>query len=410
MSTQTFSYDPFSPEVMSNPLPFYEVLRAEHPIHYLAEYDTYAFSRFADIWEGLNNPDLVGTEGTSPPATVLREHNTGPVPQPPTNPMGSFLRYESPVYDDVRRPQMGPMKARRAMSLEPLIQDLVRRQLEVLLPQGSFDLVQDFGGYVAAAVVCHLVGLPEEEAPMVLETVNRLTLPNPELGGFDREAVQKASVDFLAKAVTRYRNDEAAPEILNGMFDLEIDGRKLTDEEIAVNLVGIFVGGTETVPKVTAHGLWLLQEDRAQWEAVAADLEQNVRPAVAEMLRYCAPAQWFLRTAKIDTTVAGQPIRAGQRVIFLVASGSRDEAEFPNAHEFRWDRKISRTLALGRGQRFCMGAHIAQVEMNIMVTEFMRAVDRFVVHEEQAQRPPSNFQWGWTHVPITVTQRADQGV
>ena len=179
-----FSYDPFEPAVMANPLPYYQVLRDEHPVYYIDKWDTYALSRFADIWQVLETNDgtFVASEGTLPAATVLAEHNDGPVPDPALHPMPFHANFDAPIYDDVRRCTAGPFRPKSVLKLEDRIRTLANERLDELLPRGTFDLTQDYGGVVAASVVCELVGLPVELAPEVLATVNAGSLARPGSG------------------------------------------------------------------------------------------------------------------------------------------------------------------------------------------------------------------------------------
>ncbi|OBB71408.1 hypothetical protein A6B34_17240 [Mycolicibacterium monacense] len=101
-------------------------------------------------------------------------------------------------------------------------------------------------------------------------------------------------------------------------------------------------------------------------------------------------------------TIHGTTIEPGQRIITLLASANRDEREYPDPDEFVWDRRIERLLAFGRGQHFCLGVHLARLEIGIMVTEWLRRVPEFTVDAERASRPPSSFQWGWNSVPVEV--------
>lgn len=156
------------------------------------------------------------------------------------------------------------------------------------------------------------------------------------------------------------------------------------------------------MPKIVAHGLWELSRRGEQLAAVRADPAGNVPLAREEMIRYCAPAQWFARTLRRPFTLHGTTIRPGQRIISLLASANRDEREYPEADEFIWNRPMSRLLAFGRGQHFCLGAHLARLEITIMVTEWLRRVTDFRVDTESASRPPSSFQWGWNTLPVEV--------
>ena len=133
--------------------------------------------------------------------------------------------------------------------------------------------------------------------------------------------------------------------------------------EAAIQMLGVFIGGTETVPKIVAHGLWELGRRPDQMAAVRADLDANVPVAREEMIRYCAPAQWFARTVRRPFTIHGTTIKPGQRIITLLASANRDEREYTDPDEFIWNRPIERLLAFGRGQHFCLGVHLARLEI-----------------------------------------------
>jgi cytochrome P450 len=136
--------------------------------------------------------------------------------------------------------------------------------------------------------------------------------------------------------------------------------------------------------------------------AVRADLETNVAIAREEMIRYCAPAQWFARTLRRPFAIHGRTIEPGQRIITLLGSAARDEREYADPDEFRWDRPIERLLAFGRGQHFCLGVHLARLEITVMLSEWLKRVPDFRIVEESALRPPSSFQWGWNHIPVEV--------
>jgi cytochrome P450 len=168
----------------------------------------------------------------------------------------------------------------------------------------------------------------------------------------------------------------------------------------------VFVGGTETTPKIAAHGLMELARHPDQLAAVRADLAKNVPIAVEEMIRFCAPAQWFLRTTHKETTIAGQKLKVGQRVLFLYGSAARDEREFENPDAFIWNRPIPRLLAFGFGQHFCVGVHVARLELRIIVETFLRRVTEYHFDMTRAIRFPSSFQWGWNSLPVVIDKTA----
>jgi cytochrome P450 len=403
---QDFTYDPFDPAVMADPLPYYRVLRDEHPVYYIDKWDTYALSRFDDIWQILeiNDGTFVASEGTLPAATVLAQHNDGPVPDPPLHPMPFHANFDAPIYDSVRRCTSNQFRPKSVAKLADRIRALANERLDELLPRGAFDLTQEYGGIVAASVVCELLGLPVDLAPEVLATVNAGSLAHPG-SGVEVANARPGYLEYLVPIVERRRAMASAGDvpIVDNLLGHRLpDGSAFTDMEAAVQMLGVFIGGTETVPKIVAHGLWELGRRPDQMEAVRADLDANVPVAREEMIRYCAPAQWFARTLRKPFTIHGTTIKPGQRIITLLASANRDEREYPDPDDFLWNRSIERLLAFGRGQHFCLGVHLARLEIAIMVSEWLKRVPDYRIVSEAASRPPSSFQWGWNNIPVEV--------
>jgi cytochrome P450 len=403
---QDFSYDPFDPAVMADPLSYYRVLRDEHPVYYIDKWDTYALSRFADIWGVLeiNDGTFVASEGTLPAATVLANHNDGAVPDPPLHPMPFHANFDAPIYDSVRRCTSSQFRPKSVSRLADRIRTLANERLDELLPRRTFDLTQEYGGIVAASVVCELVGLPADLAPEVLATVNAGSLAQPG-SGVEVANARPGYLEYLTPIVQRRRAGASDGElpIVDGLLGYRLpDGSEFTDTEAAVQMLGVFIGGTETVPKIVAHGLWELGRRPDQMAAVRADLDANVPVAREEMIRYCAPAQWFARTVRKPFTIHGTTIKPGQRIITLLGSANRDEREYTDPDEFIWNRPIERLLAFGRGQHFCLGVHLARLEIAIMVTEWLKRVPDWRIVSEATSRPPSSFQWGWNNIPVEV--------
>ncbi|MBU8811749.1 cytochrome P450 [Mycolicibacterium goodii] len=403
--TGNFSYDPFDPDVMADPAPYYRVLRDRYPVYHIEKWDTWAVSRFSDIWRVLevNDGTFVASEGTLPAATVLAQRNDGAVPDPPWHPMPFHANFDNPVYESVRRCTSPPLRPRSVTKLADRIRTLANERLDELLPRGHFDLTQDYGGMVAAAVVCELVGLPVDLAADVLAAVNAGSLAQPG-SGVEVADARPGYLEYLTPVVRRRRaGDGDELPIVDNLLRYRLpDGSAFSDSEAAVQMLGVFIGGTETVPKIVAHGLWELRRHPGQLATVRADLDANVPIVREEMIRFCAPAQWFARTVRKPFTLHGTTLQPGQRIITLLASGARDEREYPDPESFIWDRRIERLLAFGRGQHFCLGVHLARLEITIMVTEWLKRVSDYRIDEHAAHRPPSSFQWGWNNLPVEV--------
>ena len=318
--------------------------------------------------------------------------------------MPFHANFDSPVYEDVRRCTSAQFRPKSVSKLADRIRTLANERLDELLPRGAFDLTQDYGGIVAASVVCELVGLPADLAADVLATVNAGSLAQPG-EGVEVGNARPGYLSYLTPIVERRRAEGAdgSLPIADSLIDYRLpDGSEFTDLEAATQMLGVFIGGTETVPKITAQGLWELSRRPDQMAAVRADLDANVPVAREEIIRYCAPAQWFARTLRRRSRFTTPRSIRGNASSPWLASAGRDEREYPEPDEFIWNRPIERLLSFGRGQHFCLGVHLARLEITIMMQEWFKRVPEYRIIPDGASRPPSSFQWGWNTIPVEV--------
>jgi cytochrome P450 len=375
----------------------------------MPQYDTYALSRFQDAYDFLSTGEntFIASEGSLPPRQVLLQKSHGHVQLASTDPLAPLPYQGSPIHEEIRHAEGQQLRPGPVKGLADFIQSYVAERLDLLLPRKRFDLTQHYAGIVAAAVQCHMFRLPKSEAKYFLDLINAGSRTDTDGGGIQVE--ERVRLIEALEPIVRRRRKEGADgnfPMVDGMLEYRIDGRALADVEIARSIAHIMIGGTETVPKIVAHGLWELSRNRRQLDEVRADIATNVPVAFKEMVRYCGPAQWFLRTVHKPIAIGGQPMNVGQRVLYVVPSAARDEREYgDDAEEFRWNREIKRWVNFGWGARFCIGYHLALLEGKILVEQFLRRVSDFSVIEDEVRRPPSSFQWGFTEVPVKVTSR-----
>jgi cytochrome P450 len=295
-------------------------------------------------------------------------------------------------------------------SLESELTAAARDLVDRLASAGRFDVCSDYAGPVSGLVMCRLLGLPETHAARLLSLVNvsmSRTPPGAAAGSLAaRTELVSMMIDLVGRRRGRREREGREPDpafqMVDELLQATIAGRPLSDLEVAIQLMTIVSGGAETVPKVVAaliFELWSQPDQRAE---ILADLNANCVPAYEEMLRYGAPLQYVGRTLLYDGEVAGTAMRAGQRLFLLLASANRDEREFVDPDAFRWDRRPPRHLAFGHGGHFCIGVHLARLEGVTLLREFLARVPEYGVEVEDVCRPPSDFQIGFTRMPVTV--------
>jgi cytochrome P450 len=402
---QAFAYDPFSLEAMTRPADFYQVLREDYPAYYMPEYDSWAISRYQDVWDGfLDAEHFTEAEGQIFSREQLRVHHRGDPPAPRLDPVDIFNNLDPPQHTRLRHAMTPPLLKGNVGRMAADIIRLTRDRLAVLRDTAGFDLNGDFASHISAGAICLLLGIPLPEVPRVIHLVNATMAREPNQAGFTEQGMVAAGQLFgIVGEIVAARRAGNGPEnrLIDGMLAADVTGRPLTDMEISQNLVSLVVGGAETLPKIFAGGLLELSRYPDQLAEVAAE-PANANAAFEEMLRYSAPAQWFGRTVKTERGLAGVTLEPGQRVILLIAAANRDRREFEAPDAFIWNRKARRMLSFGIGPHFCIGIHLARLEGQIMLREFLAAFPKFEIDEAAGSWAVSEFQIGWTKLPVRI--------
>jgi cytochrome P450 len=281
-----------------------------------------------------------------------------------------------------------------------------RALLDDLVPRGRFDVVRDLAAPVATVATCAQLGISEVDAPRVTELVNTFARRdglNPGIGPAGQHAMVELAT-MVAKVVRDQLASGSPTRVVEALAALEVDGRRLDEIEITTQLTTMVIGGVESLPKVVGGGVRSLAAHPDQRVALSSDLTR-VPAAFEEILRLHLPLQFGTRTLIQDAVIAGEPMRAGQRVFLLYVSANRDEREFADPDRFDIYRKMDRHLGFGHGIHFCIGAHGARLEAIVVLQELLARVPEYTVDEAGVERLPSEFQIGDTAVPIEFSPR-----
>ena len=387
------AYDPFSLEAMTDPYPVYRELRRTAPVYRLEQYDTWALSRFEQVWEVLEDRERFSiVEGPVFSRERLLTPNAGPPPLP-DGPLTSFSMIDPPRHTRYRQALRRSFTPRRADTVAPAITDLVSAQLERLAGTGRFDVVEDYAGPVSTTSTLWFLGLPEADAAWLRRRATDSVRRAPgqpgitAAGAAARDEVHAYLLDHVQRAPGPLASDLLAVGV--------------GDQAVAVQLGTVLVGGIETLPKIIAGALVRLSAAPEQL-AVLRDDPTVLAGAFEEIVRLEGVLQFVGRTLLTDTVIAGQPMTAGQRVMLLLQSANRDEREFVDPERFDVRRVIPRHVGFGYGTHFCIGIHAARTTGVALLRGFLDRFPAFDVDLDGAERPPSEFQIGWTRMPVVV--------
>jgi cytochrome P450 len=356
--------------------PQYARLRDEAPVAWNDTKGFWAVSRWDDVMAVSTDPETfcsgrgilvmeIGASYDSPPTMMHTD--------PP----------EHTVYRKLVQPGFAPGRM-RALEAD------VRRRAKLLVDEIEAGRAIDFVETVAVPfplyIISALLGMPDEDWRRFYEW-SEAVIPGATDWSEEKRAELQLDMHDTLLATTGARRADPRDDLISVLAEVEIEGRRLSDAELAMFLVQLLVAGNETTRNLVSGGLVELAERPEAWERVRGD-RTLVPTAVEEMLRWTTPVVSFMRTATRDAELGGQAIREGDPVLMLYASANRDDRQFgPTADRFDIGRDPNHHVAFGFGAHFCIGATLARIEARVLLEELL---DRFESVEPAGEVERSN--------------------
>jgi cytochrome P450 len=396
-ATTDLVYDPYAYEIHEDPYPTYARLRDERPVYRNAERGFWALSRHADVMAGFRDTDrLSSAHGVTidPSASGPHAHRTM-----------SFLAMDEPGHGRIRGLVSRAFTVRRVASMEDRIRAITREHLSPCIEAGRFDFVADLAGRLPMDVISDMLGVPRADRPRLRELSDLLV--HREEGVTD---VPAAGVESALELVVYYaglvadRRAHPGDDLVSALCTAELDGDRLTDDDIIGFLFLMVVAGNETTTKLLAHAWYWAWRNPHVWEEVVREPER-IPAWVEETLRYDASSQMLARVTTTDVELHGTTIPAGDRVLLLVGSANRDPRVFDDPDRYDIGRDTSNMASFGVGRHFCLGASLARLEARVVLEELVRTVARYDVDEAGSRRVHSVNVRGFETLPTTVERR-----
>jgi len=273
------------------------------------------------------------------------------------------------------------------------------------LRSALLDFIADFAGKLPMDVISELVGVP----PVDRAEVRRLAdlVVHREDGLFD---VPRAGMDAALTLVGYYqdmvneRRSVRRDDLASALLDAEIDGDKLTDEEIIAFLFLMVVAGNETTTKLLGNA-WYWGWRNPDQGTKPFDDPARVVDWIEETLRFDTSSQMLLRVTRMPLELHDTAIPEGAKVLLLIGSGNRDESVFPDPERYDLDRDTTKLISFGNGRHFCMGAPLARLEARIGLGELVKRVASYEVDPSGMARVHSINVRGFATLPTKVTIR-----
>ncbi len=388
----------------------FEALRNEEPLHWSELGD---FPWESGFWSVVRYEDIaeVGrdfeTFSSARSIILVDKLETDPdKPDPIDLAANMMITQDPPRHDRLKALVQRAFTPKRALDHTERMREIINlvydRALEAH-PDGRVDLVQDIGIYVPAMVIGDMLGAPREDADRLVDWTNRTTaLEDPRLVP-DLGEVQRALDEFVpyVDAMVSERERNPTDDLTTAIIQAEVDGERLSHEEVLMFFFLLMVAGNDSTRAVFTSGIKNLIDDPEQMELVrsgAVPLEQ----VVEEFVRYNPAFAYMRRTATRDTEVAGQAVKAGDKLALWYVSGNRDATAFEDPHLFDVRRHPNPHQGFGGGGRhFCLGAGLARLELKLWIEE---TLERFphIELDGECERVSSTFLNQYMHIPVAV--------
>ncbi|WOJ92801.1 cytochrome P450 [Congregibacter variabilis] len=379
--------------------PYFERLRAEDPVHYVAD------SQFGPFWSITRFKDIVEIDSnfqdfSSEPTIVIGDLTE-------ELPLANFISMDPPKHDVQRKAVQGVVAPKNLAEMESLIRERVGEILDRLPVGETFNWVDEVSINLTTQMLATLFDFPFEERTK-LTYWSDLATSTPEIAGGDTDPEERfAGLSECLETFTRIwheRKDDGVETLdLIRMLQRDPNTANMVDEpmEFLGNLILLIVGGNDTTRNSASAGVLALNQNPDQYDKLRANPDL-IPSMVSEVIRWQTPLMHMRRTANKDVEFRGKQIREGDKVVMWYLSGNYDETAIENADQFIIDRANPRHhMSFGFGVHRCMGNRLAEMQLRILWEEIMQRFSKVEVVGEP-ERVLSNFVRGISNLPVRV--------
>jgi cytochrome P450 len=357
----------------------------------------WALTRRADIAFVSQHPELFSSaQGVALP----------PMPADIQRFASFFLSMDPPQHTVYRRLISSAFTPRNVRQIEDQIHKNAVAIVDDLVGAGDIEFVSACSSRLPMLTIMDMLGVPSAEQPAVAYAAEKLfgmsdeEYATPEERAGDPVA-QIALLSNTGVELAKFRRNNPGDDLMTSMVNAEVDGHKLTDEEIGAFLILLASAGNDTTKQTTTHAMMALAENPAQRDWLLEDFDGRIGTASEEFVRWSSPVLQFARFVIEDTEINGQPVAAGDKVGLFYCSANRDAAVFDSPYSFDLQRSPNPHLGFGGGgPHFCLGNQLAKAELRNLFRELLTRLKTVEFGEPDLLY--SNFVHGIKRVPAHV--------
>jgi cytochrome P450 len=392
----------FDHHFLTDPSSTYDVLRSTASVSWTESNGGYwVVTGYDDVAEALDNPEIFSSALQSgpngePKAGLFIPADKALVPMIPAE-------TDPPEWRPYRMLLTKRFSMTATDEMRPMIEAIVARRIGAVIERGSCDMVLDLAAPIPASGMLRLMGLDEDDWEFYAEPFhNSLGYP-PGTPEFEVAVAGLQGIVDRIHELVRERRENPGDDLISAIANAEVEGESITEDNATGVVYTLFSGGVDTTTSFLANAFAHLSRNPQDRDFLIEDLSR-VRLATEELLRWNTPVQALGRTVMTETTLGGQTMQPGERVLLAFASANRDGETFESAGECALDRFPNKHLGFGKGIHKCVGAHFARAQIEVTLTEVLTRMPDFEIDdEESSQYPNIGIVNGWVKMPATFT-------
>jgi cytochrome P450 len=357
----------------------------------------WALTRRADIAFVSQHPELF----TSAQGVAL-----DPMPAEIQHFASFFLTMDPPRHTTYRRLTSSAFTPRNVRQIEEQIHRNAVSIVDDLVGAGDVDFVEACSARLPMLTIMEMLGVPKADQPAVTKAAEKLFgLSDDEYSSLEERAQDTINEIMLlnttGQELAKFRRANPGDDLMTSIVNAEVDGHRLTDEEMGAFLILLASAGNDTTKQATTHTMMALVANPAQRDWLMEDFENRIGPAIEEFVRWSSPVLQFARFVNEDTEINGQPVSAGDKVGLFYCSANRDEAVFDEPGQFNLQRSPNPHLGFGGGgPHFCLGNQLTKAELRNLFRELLTRLTTIEFGEPALLH--SSFVHGVKRVPAFV--------
>jgi cholest-4-en-3-one 26-monooxygenase len=401
MSVRVRPVDLSDPDSFADGVPhdYFRRLRRESPVAFMPEHrggpGFWAVTRYREVVQVSKHPELFcSSQGTN-----VEDQSGEQLARLQT----ILINMDPPQHVKYRRLVKRGFTPRRIAAMAPHVRELAREVVDRVAHKGECDFVAQVAAELPLLVICELMGVPRDDRHLVFELSNRLIgFDDPEFQRSPEDAEQAAAEMWAyAHHLGQQRRVRPGDDLVSDLVSGEVDGHRLDELSFNNFFLLLAVAGNETTRNALSGGLLALMEHRDQWERLLRE-PGLLDSAVDEIVRWVSPVLHFRRTATRDTVLGGIEIGAEDKVVIWYSSANRDETAFAMPDVFDVGRTPNPHLGFGIGEHFCLGSHLARLEIRLLLEQILRRLPDIEL-AAPPRRLRSNFIHGIKEMPVRFT-------